>query len=211
MRSRNTSRAELVLTLGTRHHYREMDSSVYRLIIGLASATFILSTALIPAHTASASAVSVAAKLSTSTTRPQTRVAEVWGACGVITSTSKVVRTYDGVAGIRRVYLKCGGPKYSSRPDWGYRHILARHRGDFENMAAGTAQNWREVADISIGGALRDPQVRGGLVDGKRCFSRRIYLYNLRTGDQVRTRIVRVVFRASDNAIVTAYPSSKQC
>lgn len=141
----------------------------------------------------------------------QARAAATWGACGVTTSTSKIIRTYDGVAGIRNVYLKCGGPKYTSSPTWGYRHILKNHRSDFENIAAGTAQNWRDVADVGMGGALRDPDVRGAESDGKRCFSRKIYLYNLQTGELVRTKIVRVIFRTSDAAIITAYPSSSQC
>ncbi len=32
-------------------------------------------------------------------------------------------------------YLRCGNA------DYGYRHILARHRTDFEALAAGTYQN----------------------------------------------------------------------
>lgn len=143
--------------------------------------------------------------------REQARAAVTWGACGVTTSTSKVLRTYDGVAGIRRVYLKCGGPKYTKNPTWGYRQILRYHRTDFENLVAGTAQNWRDIADVGMGGALRDPDVRGAARDGKRCFSRKIYLYNLQTGELVHTKIVRVVFRTSDAAIITAYPASRQC
>jgi hypothetical protein len=137
--------------------------------------------------------------------------ADTWGACGLRTNDAKIIRTYTAVAGIRRVYLKCGGPKYSARPDWGYRHILWKHRGDFEGMARGTYQNWRDLADLGMESALIDPAVRGGVVDGKRCFSRSITLYNRQTGAVVRKQIVRVVFKVSDQTIITAYPSSRHC
>lgn len=136
---------------------------------------------------------------------------QIWAACGLFGKTGKVVRTYGELAGVKRVHLTCGGPKYDSQPTWGYRHIVRYHEQHFEGMAAGTFQNWREVADIGIATALADPEVRGFVRDGKRCFSRTIRLYNTRTGQVVRTQIVRVVFRTSDNAIITAYPSRQHC
>ena len=135
----------------------------------------------------------------------------IWGACGVITNENKIVRTYEGVAGIRRVYLTCGGPKYTDKPLWGYRHIQARHQRDFEVLAVRTAQNWRDIADVGMGGSLRDPEVRGPVIDGKRCFSRKIYYYNLETGKLVSTVIIKTIFRTTDNAIVTTYPSDEHC
>jgi hypothetical protein len=47
--------------------------------------------------------------------------------------------------------LRCGSQ------NWGYRHIVDRHLGQWEQKAALTRQNWREVADYGIEWALRDP------------------------------------------------------
>jgi len=155
--------------------------------------------------------VSILLAVGVGVVQPPSASAAVWGACGVVTSTSKIVRTYGGVPGIRRVYLKCGGPKYSDEPSWGYRHVLRYHIHDFEAMSVGTYQNWRDVADLAMATTLADPTVRRPAVDGKRCFSRALKLYDLHTGRLVRTQIFRVVFRTSDAAIITVYPSSRHC
>lgn len=113
--------------------------------------------------------------------------------------------------GYKRVYLKCGGPKHSSKPAWGYRHILKYHRRDWEQLAAqSTYQSWRDIADHAMAWALIDPAVRGPLAGGKRCFSRTISLYDNR-GRFIKHQIVRIVFRVSDRAVITTYPSKKHC
>ncbi|SHG86200.1 hypothetical protein [Streptoalloteichus hindustanus] len=136
-----------------------------------------------------------------------------WGACGLSTDENKEVRTFSGTQ--RRLWvLRCGGPKHSSTPAWGYRHILWRHRGDFERMSAGTDQNWRDIADLSLDSIAKDPDRWADAGGGKECRSRLIYLINRRTGQVVRTQIVRqiAVFKgANSNDIITAYPASAQC
>ncbi|TDX84927.1 hypothetical protein CLV69_11711 [Amycolatopsis arida] len=110
--------------------------------------------------------------------------------------------------------LYCGGPKYSSTPTWGYRHILWRHRGDFERMAVGTDQNWRDVADIAMDAIAKDPDAWGDAGDGKDCRSRVIYLYNRKTGQLVRTQIVVQISTyqgGKSNRIITSYPRGYQC
>ena len=136
-----------------------------------------------------------------------------WGACGINSDEKKHVRTFAGSD--RRVWvLYCGGPKYSSSPTWGYRHILWRHRGDFERMAAGTNQNWRDVADIAMDAIAKDPDKWGDAGGDKHCRSRVIYLYNRNTGQLVRTQIV-VQFSTYEGGkssrIITAYPRGYQC
>lgn len=133
-----------------------------------------------------------------------------WGSCGVISKEKKLVRTYSRRGGAK-VYLYCGGPKFSSDPTWGYRHILKRHRDDFERKAFRTRQTWRELADISIEVALAHPKVAGPIRSGKRCYSAVVYLIDHRNGDVVGTMIVRVLWRISDNAIITAYPAARHC
>ena len=133
-----------------------------------------------------------------------------WGACGVISKERKLVRTYSRRGGAK-VYLYCGGPKFSSNPTWGYRHILKRHRDDFERKAFRTRQTWRELADISIEVALAHPKVAGPTRAGKRCYSAVVYLIDERNGDLVGTMIVRVLWRVSDGAIITAHPAKQHC
>lgn len=143
----------------------------------------------------------------------ENRDAPPWGACGVSTDEQKQVRTFAGSG--RRVWvLRCGGPKYSGEPAWGYRHILWRHRGDFERMAAGTNQNWRDVADLAMDSIARDPDAWGDAGAGKSCRSRLIFLVDKDTGQVVRQQIVAQfsVFREADGSdIITAYPASRQC
>jgi len=81
-----------------------------------------------------------------------------WGWCGVITPEKKLIRRFKKKGGAK-VPLYCGGPKYSSRPTWGLRHILWRHEDDWERKAFGTHQGWRELVDISVDAVLRDPDI----------------------------------------------------
>lgn len=143
----------------------------------------------------------------------QALAAPPWGACGVGTEESKVVRTFTG-SQRREWVLRCGGPKYSNEPTWGYRHILWRHRGDFERMAAGTNQNWRDVADLSLDAIAKDPDRWSDAGGGKSCRSRLVYLVNKNTGQVVRRQIVKQisVFKGANSSdIITAYPTSAQC
>lgn len=127
-----------------------------------------------------------------------------WGACGRSTAESKEVTKYF-VNARTYYYLRCGNAGY------GYRHILDRHRTDFERLAAGTYQNWRDVADLAMDSISRDPDAAKPAGNGKACLSRVIFLRNLRTNQAVRQQIIRMFVRLSDNAIITTYPHSSQC
>ncbi len=138
------------------------------------------------------------------TTAPPPPDAPPWGACGRSTDPDKLVRLF--VKNQHTDYaLRCGGPKYSSNPLWGYRHILKNHKADFERLAFGTYQNWRDIADLAMRHNTLDPDVtKSG--NRKICYSRVIYLLNRRTGQLVRTTIIRMIVSSSTNNIITAYP-----
>ncbi|GGM84059.1 hypothetical protein GCM10012275_63380 [Longimycelium tulufanense] len=81
-------------------------------------------------------------------------------------------------------------------------------------MAAGTYQNWRDVADLAMDAIAKDPDAWGDAGAGKNCRSRLIYLYNRRTGQLVRTQIVIQLSAhqsGKSNRIITAYPRGHQC
>lgn len=127
-----------------------------------------------------------------------------WGACGNSTPESKEVTKY--YASPRAYYyLRCGNA------DYGYRHILSRHLVDFEQLAAGTSQNWRDIADLSMSTISSDPDAAKPADGGKACLSRVIFLYNIKTNQLVRQQIIRMIVRISDNTIITAFPHGSQC
>ncbi|HLV75579.1 MAG TPA: hypothetical protein VKY91_22580 [Vulgatibacteraceae bacterium] len=142
-------------------------------------------------------------------TSAQVRAAPPWGACGRSTDPQKLVRLFTKNRVVDYA-LRCGGPKYSSTPTWGYRHILWRHRADFERMAAGTYQNWRDVADLAMSHNTSDPD-RSSHGGGKSCYSRLLYLKNLRTGQVVRKQIFKMIVSNRDNNIITSYPAGTHC
>ena len=127
-----------------------------------------------------------------------------WGACGIRTPEDKVVTKYYATPRAY-YYLRCGTAEY------GYRHILNRHRGDFERLAFGTDQNWRDIADLSMDAISRDPDAAKPGGNGKGCLSRVIFLRNKRTNQVVRQQTVRMYFRYRDNAIITVHPRGTQC
>lgn len=133
-----------------------------------------------------------------------------WGACGHDTPESKLVAQYL-VNHRTNYYLRCGGPIGSPTPKKGYRHIVWRHRADFERMAAGTNQNWRDVADLAMEAISRDADAAYPRPQGKACLSRVVFLRNLRTNQVVRQQIVRMLVITATNEILTAYPASRQC
>lgn len=87
--------------------------------------------------------------------------------------------------------------------------ILWRHRADFERMAAGTYQNWRDVADLAMSYNTSDPD-RFSYGGGKSCYSRLLYLRNIRTGQIVRQQIFKMIV-SSQNNIITSYPTGTHC
>ncbi|MFV2177886.1 hypothetical protein ACFHW2_29165 [Actinomadura sp. LOL_016] len=150
-----------------------------------------------------------AASPAAAVSRAQVQAAPPWGACGRSTDPQKMVRLFTK----NRVVdfaLRCGGPKHSSSPTWGYRHILWRHRGDFERMAAGTYQNWRDIADLAMSHNTSDPD-RWNRSGGKSCYSRVLYLRNIRTNQVVRKQIFKMIVGSSSKNIITSYPAGTHC
>lgn len=101
--------------------------------------------------------------------------APLWGACGTNAEPDKEVRRFTAHV------LRCGGPKYSREPVSGYRHILWRHKVDFERMAFGTNQNWRDIADLAMDSVSSDADSVVPAGGGKVCNSRVVFLNDVRT------------------------------
>jgi hypothetical protein len=135
---------------------------------------------------------------------PPAHASTPWGACGIWTPETKLVTKYH-VKRHTYYYLRCGNARY------GYRHILDRHRGDFQRLAFGTHQNWRDIADLAMASISRDPDRAPAPKHGKRCLSRVIFLRNVRTNQVVRQQIIRMAVRTRDHAIISLLAHSKQC
>lgn len=107
--------------------------------------------------------------------------------------------------------LRCGGPKLSENPTWGYRHLL-KHSDQWSDKSALTQQNWRDVADYGIQWALKDPdKVTYRAENETFCFSRIIYLINKKTGRTVGHTYPNVSVSAGNKNVITAYPAGSQC
>lgn len=141
--------------------------------------------------------------------------AQTWAACGIFDRNTKIVRTfprYRANAGGQYIpggtsNLACGSDEY-----WGYRHIVAGHLSQWENVAAPTGENWRDVADQFIAGALIDPDVVTYRQDNDTfAYCRLMYLVDKRTGRAVGVSYPRVVVAHVTKNIITAYPDSKHC
>lgn len=92
---------------------------------------------------------------------------------------------------------------------------MRHHDKDFERMAFGTGQTWRQVVDVSMEAISRDPDVVKPARGGQTCRSRVIYLNNKKTGKEVRRQIVVEYDRPmSDGPNVhtrTVFPRGKHC
>lgn len=135
--------------------------------------------------------------------------AQVWGACGTMTTESKVVRVFPSPQG--PLTLRCGGPRWSDSPAWGYRHLLSRHVTDFDGAAAGTFQNWRDIADLAIETVAADPDTLVPARGDQTCRSRVLFLVNVQTNHVVRQQIFVMYTRNDSNDIVTVFPRDRQC
>jgi hypothetical protein len=129
-----------------------------------------------------------------------------WSACPANRSEDALVRT-----GRMNYYLRCGNAQK------GVRHIVARHRADFQRMVFNTGTTWVDVADFAMEAIARDPDVaipgdpdnpRDG---GKACLSRVLYLRNAQTGQVDRIQIFRMIVVVATGEVITAYPHSEQC
>lgn len=127
--------------------------------------------------------------------------AQTWAGCGVGVDPNKVVRTFP-----HSKVLRCGNANF------GYFHIFAQHKSQFEQKAALTGQNWRDVADIGMNASLSDSTVtKFRDANDTTCYSKQIYLVNLQNNQTVDTTIVRTVTGNRSNNVVTAFPSSGYC
>lgn len=130
-----------------------------------------------------------------------TPAAELWLGCGVADDANKIIRTFP-----QSKTLRCGNDSF------GYRHIVASHLSDWEALTFMTNQHWRDVADEAIEAALLLPEVvTENPGNDTECYSRTIFLYNLNTGEQVGSTIVRVVAGVRSQNVVTAFPPGSHC
>lgn len=131
--------------------------------------------------------------------------AKPWGACSFFTSEDKVVRTFS-----QGYTLKCGGPRFSSNPRWGYRHILDRHRDDFQRLTPPLLvnRNWRDLTDFVIEWTLRDPDHKRRAGGHHVCRDRVFWLAD-RNGRFVLKK--RFKLYTSGKRINTVFPSGRGC
>ena len=126
---------------------------------------------------------------------------KTWAGCGVTADPNKVVRTFP----LAKV-LRCGNSNY------GYWHIFAQHKSQFEQKAAGTYQNWRDIADIGMYASISNSTTtKYRASNDTTCYSRKIYLVNLQNNQTVGSTIVRTVTGNRSNNVITAFPSSGYC
>jgi hypothetical protein len=135
--------------------------------------------------------------------------AQVWGACGTMTAEDKAVRVFPSPQG--PLTLRCGGPRWSDSPAWGYRHLLSRHVSDFGGSAAGTFQNWRDIADLAMETVAADPDALVPARGDQTCRSRVLFLVNVQTNQVARQQIFVMYTQNSSNNIVTVFPRHRQC
>jgi hypothetical protein len=139
---------------------------------------------------------------------------KVWAACGRTSADDKIVRTYDRFRASAGGHFLKGGKSnlLCGTSKFGYRHILADHRKEWEKVALPTMTNWRDVADFAIATVLIDPdKVTYDPDDQTFCYSRLIYLVNKRTGQTIGTKIPRVGVSERNKRVLTAFPSNSQC
>ena len=155
-------------------------------------------------------------KLTKATDRTAQPRTTPWGACGVSTDDQKLVSNFHrdlatAANGGRIVpsgttTFKCGNK------GWGYRHLLYKnHDDDYADLAAGTGQNWRDVADLALTKTLNDPtKVTFNEDKNTFCFSTKIYLLNRSSGQQVGSSIVYTIIGNQNWNVITTYPPYPQ-
>jgi hypothetical protein len=138
-----------------------------------------------------------------------------WLPCGFHDDRDKVIKIYSrpGLSASRGATfspgpatLRCGSPEF------GFRHILARHRNDWRAKASLTEDTWLDLADFAITAALTDPdRTVYSSRNNTFCFSRTIYLINNRSGQRAGTVTPNIIVGYGTLNVVTAYPSTEQC
>jgi hypothetical protein len=141
--------------------------------------------------------------------------AEVWGACGWRDAATKTVRTFmrhRGVAAPEHVLR--GGPSrlLCGNEGQGYRHVLKRHRMDWEYDAQRVGSNWRDHADWAIETTLADPdKVTYRPENDSYCYSRVLQLWDTRNRRHIDDKITNVAVKAGSGDIITAFPGRTHC
>ncbi|GAA0966871.1 hypothetical protein [Frigoribacterium faeni] len=120
----------------------------------------------------------------------------------------------------RKAYLQCGvgdANKDNVREgrDWGWRHISGKHGGDFANIIAKYPQaaagsnvtTWDGLAKVAIQKALSYSQAASSNSSGSNvAYSSGLEIK--RNGKVVRTYMIVVWVKLTDNRIQSAYPGS---
>ncbi len=132
-------------------------------------------------------------------------IAPNWGACGVFTKENTVVRTYS-----KGYVLRCGGPRLSSNPNWGYRHIIKKHREDFGRLTPQllTNRNWRDLTDFVIEWTIVDPDHTRAAGGGQTCRDRVFWLADA-NGRTVLKQRFKLYTKGTQ--INTVFPSTTGC
>ncbi|WP_336793173.1 hypothetical protein [Gordonia malaquae] len=130
-----------------------------------------------------------------------------FAACGS-SDERKEIQDYE-VKGGGRAFMRCGNSGYS------FEHIKGRHMGDWEAMANMSGDKWMDLMHMSIRETLLNPEVTERQDPKKEghsatlCYSRRIHLYDKRTGELTGYSFWSNVLVSDRNGdIITAFPSS---
>lgn len=132
-----------------------------------------------------------------------------WAACGAFDDRFKVVHDYARLTvhpRQERTYarLYCGlFEDDGATTRFGYRHILDRHSGDWQNKANYINRNWRDLAGWAMDYTFKDP---GAIyIQPERfCYQRMFYLYYGNT--QVSTMRAIMYLGETGVRIMTAFP-----
>lgn len=129
-----------------------------------------------------------------------------WGACGVFTDESKKVYDFGAIE------LRCGGPKGSKTPSWGYRHILWREHSThrFGVLASAGGLNWSDLVHWAIYYNVKDPD-HAVVTEGDGCRDRMLYLHDRRTGRLVWKQRFKLIYSANDGRVISVYPTTAIC
>ncbi|WP_431864626.1 hypothetical protein [Microbacterium paraoxydans] len=132
-----------------------------------------------------------------------------WRGCGLFDKNEQYVKSYDRKR-LRNSFsgsvatLRCGTAR-----DYGFRHVQARHQGEWTNVGGRVGVQWRDMADWSIAWMLYDPD-RVVASGPNFCYSRTVFVYNKKTGQKVYQTNVRLFLGKTGQRIITANPG-RQC
>lgn len=109
------------------------------------------------------------------------------------------------------IELKCGGPKGSREPSWGYRHILYNEHKSrrFGNLAAAGGLNWSDLVHWSIYYNAKDPD-HVIVTEDTGCRDRLLYLHD-KNGRLLWQQRFKLIYSANDGRVISAYPTSTIC